>query len=76
MGEHWILEKPSSRRRNEFLAAVIRSRRFHGHWVSPPQTAEAFDENLKRFRGRAHIGYWVCTENKELAGVININEIV
>lgn len=27
-------------------------------------------------RGKAHIGYWVCTEQGDLAGVINITEIV
>jgi ribosomal-protein-alanine N-acetyltransferase len=64
------------RRRNEFLAAVKRSRRLHGRWVSPPKTAMAFDKNLKRFESGAHVGHWVFTERGELAGVININEIV
>lgn len=71
-----ILEKPSARRRDEFLAAVVRSRKLHGHWASPPRTTEAFDETLKRLRSKSHIGHWVCTESGELAGVINISEIV
>jgi ribosomal-protein-alanine N-acetyltransferase len=33
-------------------------------------------QNLKRFDSPAHAGYWVLTEANELAGVININEIV
>jgi len=76
-----ILELPSKRRRSEFLAAVKRSRKLHGHWVSPPRTVSAFNKNLERsgskaHRSKAHLGYWVLTESRELAGVININEIV
>src|SRR5262249_36487732 len=76
MKRYPILEQPSARRQEEFLAAVIRSRKLHRHWASPPRIIEEFLENLKRFRGQSHIGYWVCTEAGELAGVININEIV
>lgn len=71
-----LLEIPSKRRRAEFLAAVKRSSKLHGHWASPPRTAKAFDRNLARFRSGRHVGYWVLTETGELAGVININEIV
>ena len=76
MKRHPILETPSARRREEFLAAVARSGKLHCHWASPPRTEEEFSENLKRFRSQSHIGYWVCTEQGELAGVINISEIV
>ena len=71
-----ILEIPSRRRRNEFLAAVARSRELHRPWVSPPKTAKAFETYLERFKSSAHIGYWVITEAGELAGVVNISEIV
>ena len=76
MPNHPILERPSLRRQDEFLAAVARSRKLHRHWAAPPTTAIAFKENLKRLRSVSHIGHWVCTEEGELAGVININEIV
>src|SRR5215813_8207297 len=76
MVKYPILEKPSLRRQNEFLAAVARSRKLHRHWASPPSTAIAFRETLKRLRNAKHIGHWVRTEDGELAGVININEIV
>ena len=76
MVKHHILERPSSRRQDEFLAAVARSRKLHRHWSAPPNTAIAFKESLKRLRSERHIGHWVCTEHGELAGVININEIV
>jgi len=70
------LEKPSSRRREEFLSAARKSRRLHGQWTSVPQTPSEFDVYLKRFRRKTHCGYWVVTEKRELAGVINISEIV
>ena len=71
-----ILMEPSRKRCDEFLAAVRRSKKLHGRWASPPATVEKFDAYLKRLRKDAHLGYWVCTESGELAGVININEIV
>lgn len=71
-----ILEKPSLRRQDEFLAAVARSRKLHRHWANPPSSASAFKEHLKRLRSGRHIMHWVCTEDGELAGAININEIV
>lgn len=74
--KHRLLEKPSLNRQEEFLAAVARSRQLHRHWTAPPNTASAFKESLRRFESEPHIGYWVCTEDGELAGVININEIV
>lgn len=70
------LVRPSRRRRAEFLAAAARSRMLHGAWTSAPSTANEFHEYLKRFDSSAHIGYWVLTEAGELAGVVNINEIV
>ena len=76
MNGHSILEKPSSARRAEVLAAVARSRKLHRHWAHPPSTHEEFTASLKRLRGGVHVSYWICTEAGELAGVININEIV
>ena len=76
MKEHPILEGPSSKRREEFLAAVARSRKLYRHWARPPATTQEFNNNLKRLKNGAHLAYWVCTEEGELAGVININEIV
>lgn len=71
-----ILAIPSVQRRAEFLAAVTRSRKLHGRYVSPPRTAAAFEKHIKRFKTPTHAGFWVLTERGELAGVININEIV
>src|SRR5678815_4989525 len=76
MNKDGILVKPSRKRCDEFLAAVRRSRKLHGRWAAPPATVEKFDAYLKRLRKETHLSYWVCTESGELAGVININEIV
>jgi [ribosomal protein S5]-alanine N-acetyltransferase len=76
MNEHSILEEPSSKRGDEFLAAVARSRKLHRHWARPPSTTKEFKDSLRRLQSGPHLGYWVCTEDGELAGVININEIV
>src|SRR5262249_27619413 len=35
-----------------------------------------FQNYLKRLNAATHEGYWVCTKQEELAGVINISEIV
>jgi len=70
-----ILEVPSPKRRAEFLRAASRSRSLHRPWGSAPNTVTAFDKYLKRLASASHAGFWVLTDNGELAGVININEI-
>jgi ribosomal-protein-alanine N-acetyltransferase len=74
--QHPILEQPSMQRRDEFLAAVARSRALHGKWVQPPKTAVEFEKQLARLQDGANLTYWVCAETGELAGVIHISEIV
>lgn len=71
-----VLAKPTSRRQSEFLAAVKKSKALHGAWVAAPRTATAFRAYLKRIRNKSHLGYWAVTEDGQLAGVINVNEIV
>jgi len=71
-----LLEQPSLKRREEFLAAVKRSRKLHSPWAYPPMTREAFDAAIHRLKQTSRLGYWVCTEQGELAGAITIGEIV
>jgi ribosomal-protein-alanine N-acetyltransferase len=71
-----ILEAPSARRRDEFLAGVARSKELHRHWVSAPSTKKAFTDYIEQLRKPSYVSYWVCTEAHEIAGVINISEIV
>jgi [ribosomal protein S5]-alanine N-acetyltransferase len=70
------LAAPTAQRRAEFLAAAARSRKLHGQWTSPPRTDREFGEYVERFRSPTHIGHWILTEAGELAGVVNISEIV
>src|SRR5688572_30119956 len=76
MRDTQILEKPSSDRREEFLAAVRRSRTLHKPWVSAPDTRVLFDAYLERLGNATHLSYWVITADGQLAGVVNISEIV
>src|SRR5689334_10570786 len=71
-----ILEEPSEKRQAEFLGAVARSCSLHRHWAHPPKTVAELKAYIRRLHDSAHVGYWVCTEDNQLAGVININEIV
>jgi len=70
------LEAPSPRRREEFLEAARRSRRLHGRWVRAPRTAEEYGELLRRERSPNRVGHFICTPEGQLAGVINISEVV
>ena len=71
------LVKPSASRATEFLTAVRRSRRLHGHWVKPPSTPSTYRAYLRRLRRPSHEGYLICLrDSDELVGVVNISEIV
>lgn len=70
------LETPSRRREQEFLGAVRRSRALHRGLASPPRTHEQFLAYLDRLRQPSHLGHFICLDEGELAGVININEII
>lgn len=71
------LERPGASRQREFLAAVRRSRRLHGRWVSPPATTADYRRWLARLDGPTHLGHFVIDAGTdELAGVINLSEIV
>jgi ribosomal-protein-alanine N-acetyltransferase len=59
-----------------FLAAVRRSRSFHHPWVSPPSTAKAFENYLERLTSGAHCGFLVIHQDGQLAGVINLNNVI
>jgi ribosomal-protein-alanine N-acetyltransferase len=71
-----LIEAPSLRRQAEFLAAVRRSRKLHGRFAAPPSSAEDYRAYLKRFKQDRHFGHFVCTREGDLAGVININEVI
>ncbi|HLV19339.1 MAG TPA: GNAT family protein [Polyangiaceae bacterium] len=70
------LEPPAMRHAAAFVQAVQQSRAFHRPWAYPPSTIEQYRAFLRRARRRTHLSHLVYTEADELAGVININEIV
>jgi ribosomal-protein-alanine N-acetyltransferase len=71
-----VLESPSKKHAEEFLAAVKRSKKLHHPWVSAPATQKEYTEYLKRLKTPNRVSYFIRTETRELAGVINISEIV
>jgi ribosomal-protein-alanine N-acetyltransferase len=70
------LEPPSMRRATAFLEAVQRSRRLHGRWSRPPATRAQFQAFVRRARKPGYACHLVFTDDGDLAGVINISEIV
>jgi ribosomal-protein-alanine N-acetyltransferase len=71
------LEKPTRRREAEFLAAARRSVRLHRRWGAAPSSPEEYRAYLQRIRRDTHEGFLVRrTDTGELAGVVNLNEIV
>ena len=70
------LETPNLGHAAMFLEAVHRSRWFHRGLVSPPRDRRLYRAYLERFRRPSHEGYFVCLPDGELAGVVNVSEIV
>jgi [ribosomal protein S5]-alanine N-acetyltransferase len=71
-----FLESPSARHAEELIAAVRRSRRLHGRWTDPPSNRGQYRDFLRRSRTATRISRFVRTSSGELAGVVNISEIV
>ena len=70
------IERPSLRHAADFLESVQRSRALHGRWVHPPATLPQYRAFLRRMRGSKDVSHLVCSAEGDLAGMININEIV
>ncbi len=72
-----FLESASRKRESEFLERVEASQKLHRPWTVAPHTPEHFRDWLSRSRKPSHVFFFVCLiETGELAGVINLNEIV
>lgn len=71
------LQRPSLRHEQEFLRLVRASRDLHRPWVTPPQTPAAYRAYVRKLARPTHAGFLVRVEpSGELAGVVNLNEIV
>jgi [ribosomal protein S5]-alanine N-acetyltransferase len=71
-----FLETPAPRHEPEFLAAVVRSRRLHGSWVTAPSSSAEYRLYLKERSGPRQVKYFVCDDLAQICGVINLSEIV
>lgn len=71
-----FLETPAPRHELEFLTAVMRSRRLHGAWVTAPSSSAEYRLYLRERSGPRQMKFFVRDEQKQLCGVINLNEIV
>jgi ribosomal-protein-alanine N-acetyltransferase len=73
------IRPPNASDRDGFVAAVERSRELHRPWVEPPATRDGFVAWLARLAARTphqrHAGF-VATADGELAGFVNLSEIV
>lgn len=70
------LTVPDETHQEAFLAAARRSRRLHHPWVTAPEDATAYRQFLEKPSGDRDISFLVMTAAGDLAGVINLNEIV
>jgi ribosomal-protein-alanine N-acetyltransferase len=64
------------RRAAEFLRAVGRSRSLHRRWVTPPDDRSKFAAYVTSLRDKRREGFFVVTGSGDVAGVINVSEIV
>lgn len=70
------LVTPAPRHETEFLAAVARSRTLHGAWVTAPSSSAEYRLYLKERKGPRQVKFFVCSEDRQICGVINLSEIV
>jgi [ribosomal protein S5]-alanine N-acetyltransferase len=71
------LKKPSARDEPRFLEAARRSRAFLRQWAPPPRTSAAYRAYVQRLGKPTHDARFVVLRvSGELAGVINVSEIV
>jgi ribosomal-protein-alanine N-acetyltransferase len=71
------IEVPAGGGAAEFLAAVGRSRKLHASWVSPPSTRAAYARWVARATKPNYCAFLVrVKQTGELAGVVNLSEIV
>lgn len=71
------LERPERRHRDEFIAAVQRSRELHGDYVNPPDTPHGYRRFVRQSRlvGEARF-LSVTIETAELVGVVTLGGIL
>jgi len=74
---HVRLERPSVRRERDYLEAAHRSRELHRGFVTAAATPWEYRDYLRRTRRDDQESYFViAAESRELAGVVNVKDIV
>ncbi|WP_225991725.1 GNAT family N-acetyltransferase [Actinomadura montaniterrae] len=77
VGTRVLLRRVRAEDESRFLELVKASTALHGPWVSLPRSAEEFAAYLARFDEATAVGMVVCLrDGGDLAGMVNINEIV
>jgi ribosomal-protein-alanine N-acetyltransferase len=71
------LERPSLSREAAYLSAARASRKLHRGFVTTSATTQEYRDYLRRSRRRNQESFFVtANDTNELAGVVNVNEIV
>jgi len=71
------LERPSARRERDYLDAVHRSRELHRGFVTAAANPADYRDYLRRARQESREAFFVVAAvSQQLAGVVNINDIV
>ena len=70
------LERPTVRHARQFLRAVRDSREIHRHWASPPNNRRKFARYVRSIRSRSRVAFFVVAGRDDIAGVVNVSEIV
>lgn len=71
------LERPSTRRERDYLDAAHRSRELHRGLVTAAANPSEYRDYLRRTQRESQEAFFVvATDSQELAGVVNINDIV
>lgn len=71
------LERPSLRHEHDYIHAVRRSRALHRGFVTAASTREEYRNYLRRSRRPNQESFFIVrNDSGELAGVVNVNEIV
>ena len=76
-GAQIFIRGPEAEDRDEFLALMRASVRFHRRWGAPPVTPEQFEAYLERCRRPNFVGTFACRrEDGRIVGALNLSEIV
>jgi GrpB-like predicted nucleotidyltransferase (UPF0157 family)/RimJ/RimL family protein N-acetyltransferase len=70
------IREPKIEDKNEFIAAMQRSKSIHHPWVKAPTTGQEFDEYFQRYLQSNQKSFLICNQEGSIVGIFNINEIV